>query len=110
MKGITGEAQTALADGTVIRGVFGSYLPYDPEVPKTGFLQRSSDGTRTWGKPEVLLDPKSDMTWPKRIRVLRDGRILVLLGEAHVPAGSRNREEYGKLVEPMLLVSADQGK
>ena len=28
MNGVSGEAETALADGTVIRGVFGFYLPY----------------------------------------------------------------------------------
>ena len=41
MNGVTGEAETALADGTVVRGVWGYYLPYDPELPKTGYLQRS---------------------------------------------------------------------
>ncbi len=110
MNGVTGEAETALADGTVIRGVFGCYLPYDPEIPRTGFLQRSRDGTKSWGKPEVLLDPRSYTTWPKRIRILRDGRLVVLLGVAPVPAGSRTRAEYGKLVVPMLLVSSDKGK
>lgn len=110
MNGVTGEAETALADGTVIRGVFGFYLPYDPELPKTGYLQRSSDGTRTWGKPEVLLDPKKFSTWPRRIRVLRDGRLVVLLGVARVPAGKHTRSEFSKRVEPMLVVSSDQGK
>ena len=57
MNGITGEAQTALADGTIIRGVWGYYLPYNPALPKTGHLQRSADGSKTWGTPEVLLDP-----------------------------------------------------
>src|SRR5208282_1629747 len=86
MNGVTGEAEAALADGTVIRGVFGFYLPYDPEIPRTGFLQRSSDETKTWGKRVVLLDV------------------------ARVPAGSRTRAEFGKLVEPMLVVSSDKGK
>jgi len=36
MNGVTGEAETALADGTVLRGVWGYYLPYNPELPKTG--------------------------------------------------------------------------
>lgn len=40
MNGVSGEAETVLPDGTVLRGVFGFYLPYDPELPKTGFLQR----------------------------------------------------------------------
>ncbi len=110
MNGVSGEAETALADGTVIRGVLGFYLPYDPDVPRTGFLQRSGDGTKTWGKPEVILDPRKYTAWPRRIRILRDGRLVVLLGVAHVPAGSRTREEFGKLVEPMLVVSSDGGK
>jgi hypothetical protein len=110
MNGVSGEAETALADGTVIRGVFGFYLPYDAKQPQTGYLQRSSDGTLTWGKPEVLLDPKKYSAWPRRLRVLRDGRVIVLLGVSPVPAGRHTRREFGKLVEPMLLVSSDKGK
>ena len=110
MNGVTGEAETALPDGTVIRGVFGFYLPYDPESPKTGYLQRSTDGTKTWGKPEVLLDPKKYTTWPRRIRVLRDGRVVALLGVAPLAAGSHTREELSKRLQPMLMVSADKGK
>jgi hypothetical protein len=87
MNGVTGEAEAVLPDGTIVRGVFGFYLPYDPDLPKTGFLQRSTDGTKTWGKPEVLLDPKKYTVWPRRIRVLRDGRIVVLLGVAPLAAG-----------------------
>ncbi|HEY7425088.1 MAG TPA: sialidase family protein [Gemmataceae bacterium] len=110
MNGITGEAETALGDGTVLRGVWGYYLPYNPELPKTGYLERSRDGTLTWGKPEVLLDPKKYSAWPKRIRVLRDGRLIIVGGVAHVPANSRTRGEYNGLLEPLLLVSADKGK
>lgn len=110
MNGATGQPQTALRDGTVIRAVWGHYLPYNPEVPKTGFLQRSHDETRTWGKPEVLLDPKSCSTWPKRLRLLRDGRLVVLGGFARVPANSRTRAEYCGLLEPLLMVSQDGGK
>lgn len=110
MNGVSGEAETALADGTVLRGVFGFYLPYNPELPKTGYLQRSHDGTRTWGKPELMLDPKKYSTWPRRIRVLRDGRLVVLLGVARAPAGSYTRREFSKLVKPMLVVSSDKGK
>lgn len=110
MNGVTGEAQTALADGTVIRGVFGFYLPYDADIPKTGFLQRSGDGAKTWGKPEVLLDPEKHSTWPRRIRVLRDGRIVMLMGVADFPAGSRTRAEFSKAIKPRLIVSTDRGK
>ena len=110
MNGVTGEPQTALADGTIIRGVWGYYLPYNPELPKTGYLERSTDGSKTWGKPEVLLDPEKYSAWPKRIRVLRDGRLIVLGGVAHVPANSRTRAEYNGLFEPLLMVSNDSGQ
>lgn len=110
MNGVTNEAQTALADGTVLRGVFGFYLPYDPDLPQTGFLQRSRDGTKTWGKPEVPIDAAKFSTWPRRIRVLRDGRIVLLAGVAQAPAGSQTRAEFSAMVEPALLVSSDQGR
>lgn len=110
MNGVSGEAETALADGTVIRGVFGFYLPYDPELPKTGFLQRSTDGTKTWNKPEIPLDPQKYSTWPRRLRVLRDGRLVMLLGVVRAPAGSQTRAEFSKQVAPMLIVSPDQGR
>ncbi len=110
MNGAMGEAETALADGTVLRGVFGYYLPYNPELPKTGYLERSSDGSKSWGKPELLLDPLKYSVCVKRIRVLRDGRIIVLGGVASVPANSLNREAYCDLFEPLLLVSKDAGK
>jgi hypothetical protein len=110
MNGITGEAQTALADGTILRGVWGYYLPYNPELPKTGYLQRSADGSKTWGRPEVLLDPEKYSAWPKRLRVLRDGRLIVLGGVAHVPANSRTRAEYNGLFEPLLMISSDKGQ
>ena len=110
MNGVTNEAQTALADGTVLRGVFGFYLPYDPDLPQTGFLQRSSDGAKTWGKPEVPIDAAKFSTWPRRLRVLRDGRIVFLAGVTQAPAGSQTRAEFSKEVEPALLVSSDQGR
>ena len=110
MNGITGEAQTALPDGTIVRGVFGSYLPYNPELPKTGYLERSTDGSRTWGEPEVLLPELKYAVWPKRFRVLRDGRLIVLGGVAPFPANSRTRTGYSRLIEPLLMVSSDQGR
>lgn len=110
MNGVTGEAETALPDGTILRGVCGQYLPYDPELPKTGYIERSTDGSKTWGKPEIFLDPAKYSTFPKRIRVLRDGRIILIGGVAYVPADSRPREDYCNLFEPLLMVSNDNGK
>ncbi len=110
MNGVAGEAETALPDGTILRGVCGQYLPYNPELPKTGYLERSTDGSKTWGKPEILLDPAKYSTFPKRVRVLRDGRLIVIGGVAAVPADSRNREAYCDMFEPLLMVSKDAGK
>jgi hypothetical protein len=110
MNGITGDCEVALSDGSVLRGVWGYYLPYNPELPRTGFLQRSLDGTKTWGKPEVLLDPGKCSAWPKRLRVLKDGRLIVLGGLARAPANSLTRYEYNKILEPLLMVSRDAGR
>ncbi len=110
MNGVTGEAQGALPDGTIVRGVFGFYLPYDKDLPKTGFLQRSTDGTKTWGKPEVLLSPENNTVWPRRIRTLRDGRVLLLLGVAPLPAGKHTRQEFSNRLEPTILISSDTGR
>jgi hypothetical protein len=109
MNGCTGPEETALPDGTILRGVWGHYLPYD-EVPQTGFIQRSTDGTKTWGPPEIVLDPRKYTYWPKRIRVLRDGRVIMTGAMAEVPADSKTRHEYSRLMRPVLLVSEDDGK
>jgi hypothetical protein len=111
MNGVTGEAETALADGTILRAVFGYYLPYNPELPQTAFLQRSTDGSATWSKPEVPLDATRYLTWPRRIRTLRDGRLLLLTGVVPIQPGVEpQREEFARQIVPMLVMSADQGK
>ncbi|MFV1967899.1 MAG: hypothetical protein ACC628_20905 [Pirellulaceae bacterium] len=43
----------------MLRNFWGQYLTYNPELPKTGFHQRSSDKAMTWGLPEVLMDPEN---------------------------------------------------
>lgn len=109
MNGVA-EGEIALPSGTILRGVFGFYLPYNPELPKTGYLQRSTDGSVTWGKPEVLLDPETCTGWPKRIRPLRDGRVIAVGGLVRVPANTRSMVELCPQLEPLLIVSKDEGK
>ena len=104
-----GEAETSLTDGTILRGVFGFYLPYD-DVPQTGFIQRSTDGSKTWGPPELVLDPKNYSYWPRRIRMLKDGRVIITGAMAEIPAASRTRKEYSGLLRPILMVSEDDGR
>ncbi len=110
MNGISGDCETALPDGTVVRGVWGQYLPYNPEAPKTGYLQRSTDGTRTWGPPEIFLDPKRYVTWPKRLRVLRDGRLLLVGGVERVAVDGLARIGDPRRLEPLLAISSDGGR
>lgn len=107
MNGCTGEGEVALADGTILRAVWGHYLPYW-DVPQTGYMQRSTNGTRTWGAPEILAKDKNLQTWPKRVRVLSDGRIVI--SGAAVPYDPDNwtREELGTKLRPCLWVSKDQ--
>lgn len=73
MNGLTCEAETALPDGTIVRGVLGSWLVFY-DVPQTGFLQFSKDGAKSWGPPRVLQSTIN----PRRLRVLRDGRLVLL--------------------------------
>lgn len=104
MNGCTGEGEVALADGTILRAVWGQYLPYW-DVPQTGYVQRSTDGTKTWGPPELLSDDISLQTWPKRVRVLSDGRIVIT--GAAVPHDPDNWTRHGLAAKlrPCLWVS-----
>lgn len=75
----------ALRDGSLLRNVWGQNvwgqcLAYSDILP-TGFLQRSTDGAKSWSKPEYLSHDPKFQTWPKRLRQLRDGR-LVMTGSA----------------------------
>ena len=105
-----GGVQIALRDQTILRAFFGVHLPLD-DVPRTALLQRSSDGARTWGEPLPLLDPAKDTCRATRLRRLRDGRIIALGGLARgVSAGSLTETALIAAMEPLLLVSEDDGK
>ena len=76
----------ALLDGTLIRLAWGQYFGVSSSMPQTGFLQRSLDNGQTWGDPVSLLSADQYTSFPKRLRVLRDGRLLVLGGYMPVSA------------------------
>ncbi|MBN2293376.1 MAG: exo-alpha-sialidase, partial [Pirellulales bacterium] len=99
----------ALPDGMLLRAMMGAYLPYDPDVPRTGLLQRSTDGGKTWGKMQCYLPPNECLVIPVRLRLLRDGRAAVLGGISRGLA-DRPWSDYGKDLEPLLMVSEDAGK
>lgn len=100
-----GGAHIALKDGALLRRLHGWDLMPDPDVPHTGFLQRSEDLGKTWGQPQLLLDPAKYCCQLTRIRRLRDGRLLAGGDFAEVPAGSVIKERYH-----LLMVSDDDGK
>jgi hypothetical protein len=100
---------TGLRDGTILRAMFGTYLPHDVDVPGTGVLVCSTDGAKTWDKPVPLLPTDGFTAYPAGMRLLRDGRVAIVGGVSRVPAG-RTWSEYYPAMEPLLLVSNDNGK
>jgi len=108
MNGVTGEAELALRDGTLLRGVLGPYLPYD-DVPRTGFLERSPDSGRTWHHAGVLDEREGFLFWPKRLRYLGDERLLAGGGLMRPQPGHETRSGWTGDISPVLFVSADDG-
>ena len=81
MNGYSEGSVVVLADGTLLRTGWGQSLTYC-DVRPTGFLQRSTDGAKTWGPPEYISADNHLQTYPTRIRRLGDGRLLVTGGAA----------------------------
>jgi len=109
MNGWTCEPEVASEDGAIYRAVWGQYLPFY-DVPQTGYWQRSTDGGRTWSEPEVFFEESKWNSMPKRIRILRDGRLVVAGGVIRRRSGPITREDEAKLLEPAIWVSEDRGK
>lgn len=108
MNGVTGEAEACLPDGTLIRCLWGPYLPYD-SVPRTGLLQRSLDGSRSWSEPEPAFGSGTHCFWPKRIRVLSSGEVLAAGGLVRAELLDAPRETWMRAIEQALFVSRDRG-
>jgi hypothetical protein len=81
MNGYCNGSVVVLADGTLLRPGWGHSLTYC-DVRPTGFVQRSTDGAKTWGPPEYLSADTHLQTCPTRLRRLRDGRLLLTGGTA----------------------------
>ena len=79
MNGYSEGSVLVLADGTLLRTGWGQSLTYC-DVRPTGFLQRSTDGAKTWGAPEYISNDPHLQTDPTRLRRLRDGRLLLTGG------------------------------
>ena len=103
------DGTAATPDGTIYRTVWGHYLPFF-DVPQTGYWQSSRDEGKTWSAPSAFFDEKVRITWPKRLRILRDGRFVLAGGV--VPTGPKTgtREGQETSTMPALWVSDDQGR
>lgn len=93
--------------GQVLRSIWGQCLPFW-DVPQTGYFQRSTDGARTWGPPEPLSNDAHVLTWPKRVRVLADGRIVVTGGVTPCDGNDWKWMELTGKLRPCLWVSSDK--
>ena len=116
-----GPTTLALKDGSILRRVYGWDYGRHPAIPGTAFLQRSTDGGKTWSDPprsrdgggtwsdpspvqEFLLDPARYTVQTTRTRRLRDGRLLMGGGVWNGP--NTQRAPF----EPLLMVSADEAR
>jgi len=109
MNGVTGEAEVAGRDGTLLRGVLGPYLPYD-DVPRTGYLERSSDGGRAWEFAGLFYARDGYRFWPKRLRYLADGRLLAGGGLMRIPDSADAGAGWFREITPVLIASEDDGR
>jgi len=105
MNGCACKPDVALPDGTIVRAVWGQYLPFY-DVPQTGYLQRSTDGARTWSPPEAFMDPELFIVFPQRLRFLNDGRLVMTGGYG---PRDRNSRPWTGTITPAMWISADSG-
>jgi hypothetical protein len=110
MNGMFGSA-LQLQDGTLLRCAWGQGLQGQDrayfDVLATGFLQRSADRAKTWSKPEYLTQEPKLQTYPKRLRQLRDGRILITGGACPYEPDQWKWDDQGPKMRPCLWVSKD---
>jgi len=81
MNGFCTGGVAVLAGGSLLRLGWGQSLTYC-DVLRTGFLQRSTDGAKSWGPPEYLPGEPRLQAYPTRVRRLQDGRLMATGGAA----------------------------
>ena len=108
MNHCTCEPELALPDSTLVRGVLGNYLPFY-DVPHTGYLQFSSDLGQTWSAPQTFIPPGGFMVVPRRLRLLRDGRLVMSGGFADFDPATENRDRWIDCSRAVIMVSDDGG-
>jgi len=98
-----------LQDGTMVQA--GQPVTDEGEnLPESGYLQRSTDGGKTWGERIYFLPVQDYRTCPTLIRTLRDGRLVLFAG--CYKRGDRENADgsFGFNMTKMMFVSSDGGK
>jgi hypothetical protein len=72
----SGRGMAVLPNGTLVRPVW----PLEENEKTSGYVERSTDGGKTWGEKIFFLPAKDYRTWPTLIRVLGDGRLVLMAG------------------------------
>ena len=91
-----------LPDGTIVKGV-------GPSGGDTGYILRSSDRGRTWGKRIDFVDPKRFKAWLGVIKPLLDGRLVLFAGVLERDPANPDANNNARMAKNMF-VSADGGK
>ena len=94
-----------LPDGTLVRPVWSTVSDEKGSV----YIDRSTDGGKTWGEKIFFLPFEEYRAWPTLIRPLRDGR-LVLFAGCWKRGDTQNGSGPTQNMTKMMFVSSDKGK
>ena len=95
-----GRGMAVLKDGTLVCSRWSG------GAQDTGYVQRSTDGGRTWSEPIYFMPPQEYRAWPTLIEPLRDGRLVMMAGVWKRGDGAVANPRMTK----MMFVSRDGGK
>ncbi len=105
LNGMIGGSVLPLADGSLLRNIWGQGLPFW-DVPPTGMLQLSADGGKSWDAPVLLSKDERLQTWPKRMRRLKDGRVIMTGAACTYDRATWTWEAQLRRVRPCMWVSS----
>lgn len=106
LNGMCGGGVAELPGGALIRDIWGQDLPFW-DVPHTGMLQISKDGAKSWSAPKTLSADSRLQTWPKRIRRLRDGRVVITGATCSYDPDNWTWEAQIPRIRPCMWVSRE---
>jgi len=109
-----GRAMAVLKDGTLVCSRWSG------GAQDTGYVQRSTDGGRTWSEPIYFMPPQEYRAWPTLIEPLRDGRLVMMAGVWKRGDGAVANPRMTKIMfvskdggrswgPPIILMPTDQG-